>query len=477
MIVKQPINRRMAMDAEIGFYRDLVGMGYPEQILQIEPRGSSRIEGYQPDIVALAPGLSTDPLAAFDVRFGSIDERLKWLAPKAREFCKVNDGCAFYVIAHRPLLKSVYCYDRKTRNFRQVRSFPRYEVLVSEWLDRVSHVSGLRLSNVTVFKSAAFGFVRGLNVLIGENGFGKSTLLKVIYSQAKYASEYSRRVASGQEAAGPNIESVFGLPASSLVTRGCRRPALIKTHFLGRTRGFSELMISNSGMRLQSYPPTRNAIPAVVFLQSHEVLSSYHGYSALWNRYAENMSRDGTIIDTVNLLGLPALRSLPKALQDVCASLERSIGGRIEIDEKEGRFYFIDGRNASVRTAIDMTAEGWRKIGQLLILLRNGAVAPGSILIWDEPEANLNPRLEKVVAALLIGLVRAGIQVFVATHSLFLANELDIHLRKTSLENGARFINLRKGKSAMTGASLSEVDDIALIEESMEQSDRFLELD
>lgn len=477
MILKEAMDQRMASRTELGFYRDLLEKGYPEQILQVEPMGLSGFDGYRPDIVALAPGLSSDPLAVFDVWAGDVDERLRWLASKAREFCKANEECAFYMVAQRPLLSFVYRYDRGTKNFRQVRSIPCYEDLVSEWLRGVSHVSGLKLTNVTLFRSASFGFVGGLNVLIGENGFGKSTLLKLIYSQAKYASEYSRRIATGQKPPESNLEKVFGLPALSLITRDCRKPASVKTNFRGKMRGFSELVISSSGMRMQSYPPARNAIPSVVFLQSHEVLSSYHGYSALWNRYAENMSRDGTIIDTVNLLGLPTLRSQPKALQDVCSGLERSIGGRIEIDEKEGRFYFIDGRDDSVRTAIDMTAEGWRKIGQLLVLLRNGAVAPGSILIWDEPEANLNPRLEKVVAALLVGIVRAGVQVFVATHSLFFANELDIHLRKTPLESGAKFINLRKGKSAMSGGSLSEVDNIALIEESMKQSDRFLELD
>jgi len=42
----------------------------------------------------------------------------------------------------------------------------------------------LRLSNVTLFQQAELAFSPGLNVLVGENGCGKSHLLKLAYAMA-----------------------------------------------------------------------------------------------------------------------------------------------------------------------------------------------------------------------------------------------------------------------------------------------------
>jgi energy-coupling factor transporter ATP-binding protein EcfA2 len=47
------------------------------------------------------------------------------------------------------------------------------------------YVKKLSLKNFTVFKDARFEFVNGINVFIGENGTGKTHLLKLMYSMLK----------------------------------------------------------------------------------------------------------------------------------------------------------------------------------------------------------------------------------------------------------------------------------------------------
>lgn len=465
--------------AEQKFYQFLLASGYPQQVLMNGAGPSGRSFDMGADILAHAPGLSTDLIAAFEVKKRISSAVFGRYASIADKLCHGNPGCNYFIAGMEAAVPSLWRYEMRRREFLRCTRIPTYDELTAAWLQRVSHVGELRLRNVTVFGSLKLSFARGLNVLIGENGFGKSTLLKVVYSQAKWASESSRRDGVSDKYKDAHIGAVFGLPASSLVARNrSRAPSSIETTFAGSRRDVAAVRLSRTGVQVvKPSPRLLHTIPAVVFLQAHEILSTYRGYASLWARYAENMSRDGTIIDTVNLLSLPPLRSIPKGLTDVCVGLEKSIGGRIELDQKEGAFFFVETKKGGQRTPIDLTAEGWRKIGQLLILLRNGAIAPGSILIWDEPEANLNPRLEKVVAALLIGIARSGVQIFVATHSLFLANEFEIALRMNPLESGARFINLKKGGRADVGDSLSEIDGITLIEESMSQSDRYMELD
>ena len=51
---------------------------------------------------------------------------------------------------------------------------------------------------------------------------------------------------------------------------------------------------------------------------------------------------------------------------------------------------------------------------------------PGNILLWDEPEANLNPELFPLVAEILLELQKNDVQIFVATHSYNFAKYLEI---------------------------------------------------
>ena len=49
-----------------------------------------------------------------------------------------------------------------------------------------------------------------------------------------------------------------------------------------------------------------------------------------------------------------------------------------------------------------------------------------SVLFWDEPETNLNPKLFGTVVNILLELQRSGVQVFLATHDYVILEELDI---------------------------------------------------
>jgi len=62
----------------------------------------------------------------------------------------------------------------------------------------------------------------------------------------------------------------------------------------------------------------------------------------------------------------------------------------------------------------------------LLYLLRNGELGQHSILFWDEPEANLNPKLVVKVAELLRKFADLGMQIFVTTHDYLGGHELSL---------------------------------------------------
>ncbi len=102
------------------------------------------------------------------------------------------------------------------------------------------------------------------------------------------------------------------------------------------------------------------------------------------------------------------------------------MGGKVELD-KNGRFYLnINGQG---RMEMPLVAEGLRKLAMLAHLIATGSLLDKGYLFWDEPETNLNPRLIKQVARTILFLGQNGIQIFMATHSLFLLRELAILLQ------------------------------------------------
>ena len=59
-----------------------------------------------------------------------------------------------------------------------------------------------------------------------------------------------------------------------------------------------------------------------------------------------------------------------------------------------------------------------------------GRLKPGTVLFWDEPETNLNPKLYGVVIEVLLELQRVGVQVFLATHDYVILRELDLQAKE-----------------------------------------------
>ena len=67
----------------------------------------------------------------------------------------------------------------------------------------------------------------------------------------------------------------------------------------------------------------------------------------------------------------------------------------------------------------------------LWVLIRNGTFFKNSVLCWDEPEANLNSELIKIIVEVLLELQRAGVQIFLATHGRVLLDEFDLQMNKS----------------------------------------------
>jgi AAA15 family ATPase/GTPase len=112
-------------------------------------------------------------------------------------------------------------------------------------------------------------------------------------------------------------------------------------------------------------------------------------------------------------------------------------------------------------------------------LVANGSLLDKGYLFWDEPDANLNPKLIKLIAQTILAVSQTGIQVFLATHSLFLLRELYILQQTNYRQLQTRHFGLyatEDGVGLRQGATVDDIGDITMLDEELIQSDRYLNL-
>lgn len=338
----------------------------------------------------------------------------------------------------------------------------------------------LNSKNFTVFSEANFIFSSGLNVIVGENGTGKSHLLKVIYSMIAASEEQHRKrradiisKAQMQRRYAEKLLNVFrpdSLGRLAHRVRGRKRCELqfhfdqsaLNCHFSFATNSKSEVQIEQLPQKLHDKAP--------VFLPTQELLSLYPGFVSMYeNRY---LQFDETYRDTCLLLGAAALKTpKEKNIVTLLAPLEQAMNGKVILDNND-RFYLKSPKKSKME--IPLIAEGVRKLAMIARLISNGSLIDKGYLFWDEPEATLNPRLVRLVAVVICALADAGIQVFVTTHSYFLLKEIQILSRQREQTLTRYFSLIKHDEQAIVEASnnLDDIQSIVALEEELAQFDR-----
>jgi hypothetical protein len=233
------------------------------------------------------------------------------------------------------------------------------------------------------------------------------------------------------------------------------------------------LFVSNSETLQIPHLPEKWLTTRPIFLPTHDLLNIFPNFITVYENYY--LEFEETWRDTCIALGGLKQRKISRHIQTLLTELETAMGGKLELD-KNGRFYLH--LPAKGRLEVPLIAEGQRKLAMLAQLIMTGAL-PRGYLFWDEPEANLNPRLIKTLAPILLALCVHGVQVFIATHSLFLLREIEIGLASEPYQSlKSRWFGLPKQDQAVTinqGDTVDDIGDIAILDEELLQSDRFMD--
>lgn len=311
-------------------------------------------------------------------------------------------------------------------------------------------ITNLTLKNFTTFKDLSIDFSAKINVIIGENGTGKSHLLKAAYGLCAGAPLFKNK---------PDIdddELEAALTSKMLNLFMPLDDKLGKMHQQGSTEQSSLYASFASGQEIQTTFFNNSKSLALqkrtnyeqyqseaVFFPTKEVLSFMKGFNSLYKKY--ELSFDQTYSDIVDSLDLPEMR--PEALHAKSKWAIKEIEGICG-----GRFVFYGGGKVTFKTenaeySANSMAEGFRKAGMLSRLLETGAIQPGvsGPLFWDEPESNLNPKLMKLLVQILLELSRNGQQIILATHDYVLLKWFDLLMDKGK-DDLVRFHSLYRDK-------------------------------
>lgn len=288
-------------------------------------------------------------------------------------------------------------------------------------------IKRIKLEDYTVFKDQQIEFGPGINVFIGENGTGKTHVLKVLYSACQ---------STNKKVSFPHKLVLTMLPDDYKISRLIsRRPGnractlritagepnggqerVLTASFSGKTKKWDAEVTGEEGWE-ESYFGISS-----IFIPAKEILSNSHNLNAAVEM--GNVRFDDTYLDIINAAKIDVSVGRNRASKNALLKrIQKMTHGTVVYDAGKDEFYLRTGNS---KQEFALVAEGIRKMALLWQLVKNGTLEKGSVLFWDEPEANINPIYMPTIVEMLLELQRKGVQIFISTHDYVIASYFEV---------------------------------------------------
>ncbi|MFI3214204.1 MAG: AAA family ATPase [Eubacteriales bacterium] len=328
-------------------------------------------------------------------------------------------------------------------------------------------IASIKLENFTVFEKIEIDFSKGINVLIGENGTGKTHLLKVICGDKGKDVKISDYFKGETVRKTPKIESVLKniglLEGTEELT--IEQAEIIKSLLEQKINESStdEIIKFEEQIQIQKID-IKGKLDKFVFIPAKEMLSHSKGLLPMLKKYSKDMPFDKSLLDIIEVAQYWKIDSVPDIGKAILPKLETIIGGKVILDN-DGEFSIKKTDGYLIK--FSMEAEGIKKIAVLWQLIMNESITKDSVLFWDEPEANINPKLLRDVAEILLELSRNGVQIFVASHNYIFAKYMEVLMKDSDdvifhslykTDNGVKCESNRNFRELKHNSILSSLD-------------------
>lgn len=309
----------------------------------------------------------------------------------------------------------------------------------------------IKLQNFTAFAHLDLELSPGVNVLIGENGTGKTHLLKIAYAacditrtKGPFSAKLERVFLPFDGNMGRLVHRTGKSTAASAAIYG--NGTSVRSTFSNHTKLPEKAKIR--GKQLWTNAEIRSA-----FIPVKEMLANAPGFLSLYE--TREVHFEEVYRDILLRAYAPKLKGPPDGQRKkLLAIIQKAVAGTVTV--KNDTFFLRDKHG---NLEFTLLAEGMRKLALLWLLIQNGTLLSGSILFWDEPEANLNPKKIGTLVEILLELQRMGVQIMLATHDYVLLKEFDL---RTQADDHVKYHALyRDDAQEITHASTSDFQEIS----------------
>jgi AAA15 family ATPase/GTPase len=302
-------------------------------------------------------------------------------------------------------------------------------------------IKKISLENFTVFEKMNIDVCSGINVFIGENGTGKTHLLKALYAFVDWTK--GNRFPETQDKREvmqffKQLSECFSVTFGAIERNKKQFVISVVTDISNYTFSIDSQKGCEDVVRKENF--------STAFIPAKEMLT----HSGLEKDYIDRkLPLDITLIDILNKSGVSTLRNLSEDMGSILKKIENIIGGKVLYENN--RYYIAKPNDVKIDFAVE--AEGFKKLGLIYRLIETGNIAKDSVLIWDEPESNINPNNIPIIVDVLLELQRNGVQIFLATHSYDVARWFELNAEK---DDELKYFNLKKTDNGVECSATSD---------------------
>ena len=311
-------------------------------------------------------------------------------------------------------------------------------------------INTLILNHFMLFENAEFNWSKNINIICGENSTGKTTLLKVMYSILKPLGKGHKEAVTKEieeKMFVDKLQGVFrpdGMKIGRMVTRkqGSNRTdfSVLLEKNQRISIGFGNRQENHADISMEQLKTSGDF--DVIYIPTKEMISTTEHFVSLYEDY--HLDFEEMYYDLAKLLDRPLSKGAnTKEQNEVLKSFEEIMSGQIV--QKDKKFYLkLKGKG---EFEMGLLSDGYRKLSMIVYLILSGSLNKNTVLFWDEPETNMNPKMIRPIVQALVALAKMGVQIFVTTHDYFVQQEfnmLTVYPELNPEQLDIRFLSLYK---------------------------------
>ncbi|WP_028328691.1 AAA family ATPase [Brachyspira alvinipulli] len=284
-------------------------------------------------------------------------------------------------------------------------------------------IKNFEIHDYRQFQNAKFDNFANVNLFIGENDTGKTTILKFLYANChklKYLTDRKTYDISIDEA----LYTIYGKGSENIFDNDFRNSKIVRLNLLSNNdkTDFTCILVNSNSETINSKQIINNYNYDYkpLFIPAKEILSIMNAVIYLKNQNIESGFDDSYTDIIYEILARKNIDE--RELLNVFKNKYDFYKGNIQIDKNTNaiNYYKNDGNIYN----INITAEGIKKLGIFEVLHNTGNLTKKSILFIDEPENSLHPKMIRELMRFLVDISKEGVQIFMASHNSFVLNQL-----------------------------------------------------